>query len=293
MTLRSLLEWGEGRLVLSDVPEAQLCAWYLLQACFDEKLDRSRYFLRKEEEVCADTKKKFEAYIEKRSQRVPLEYITGYTEFMGLPFEVDEHVLIPRQDTETLVEIVYPLCGGKRVLDLCTGSGCIGLSIGVWGRPSQLVLGDISEEALCVAKRNLKRFREGEHYRCHTPTELVRGDLFENIRGVFDWIVSNPPYIESDTIPGLMPEVARFEPVAALDGGRDGLDFYREIIRQAPFYLADHGTLCFEIGHQQGGEVSALMRGRGFEEIEIRKDLAGNDRVVLGVMVRGKVECDV
>ncbi len=293
MTLKSLLEWGEGQLVLSDVPEAALCAWYLLQACFDEKLDRSRYFLRREEEVCASTKKKYEAYIEKRSRRVPLEYITGYTEFMGLPFEVDEHVLIPRQDTETLVEIVYPMCGGERVLDLCTGSGCIGLSIGVWGKPSHLVLGDISKEALYVAQRNLTRFREGDDYRYRTPTELVRGDLFENIRGVFDWIVSNPPYIESETIPGLMPEVARFEPVTALDGGVDGLAFYREIIRQAPLYLADHGTLCFEIGHQQGRDVCALMRGRGFEKIEIRKDLAGNDRVVLGVMDRGKVECDV
>ena len=152
----------------------------------------------------------------------------------------------------------------------------------------------MSEEALCVAKRNLKRFREGEHYRCHTPTELVRGDLFENIRGVFDWIVSNPPYIPSAEIEELMEEVRLFEPRTALDGREDGLYFYRKITEESsPFYLADHGTLCFEIGHQQGGEVSALMRGRGFEEIEIRKDLAGNDRVVLGVMVRGKVECDV
>lgn len=293
MTLRSLLEWGEDQLILADVPEAELCAWYLLQACFDEKMDRSRFFLRREEEVCAGTKEKYEAYVEKRKRRMPLEYITGYTEFMGLPFAVDEHVLIPRQDTETLVEIVYPMCEGKRVLDLCTGSGCIGLSIGVWGKPSHLVLGDISEEALAVAERNLKRFQEGEDYRYRTVTELVRGDLFENIRGVFDWIVSNPPYIESETIPGLMPEVARFEPVAALDGGRDGLDFYREIIRRAPMYLADHGMLCFEIGDQQGSAVSALMRRRGFEEIEIRKDLAGNDRVVLGVIDRGKVECDV
>ena len=272
----------------SDVPDAKLCAWYLLEACFDGGMDRSRFFLRREEECGPAVKEKYEAWIEKRRQRVPLEYITGYTECMGLPFDVDERVLIPRQDTETLVEIAYPLCGGKRVLDLCTGSGCIGLSIGVWGKPSQLVLSDISEGALAVAERNLTRFQEGGAYAYRTATELVPGDLFENIHGVFDWIVSNPPYIESRAIPGLMPEVARYEPVTALDGGSDGLELYRRIIRQAPRYLADRGTLCLEIGYQQGRAVSALMCENGYEDIEIRKDLAGNDRVVLGVMDQGK-----
>ncbi len=288
MTFAELLQWGEGELMHSDVPDAKLCAWYLLEACFDGGMDRSRFFLRREEECGPAVKEKYEAWIEKRRQRVPLEYITGYTEFMGLPFDVDERVLIPRQDTETLVEIAYPLCGGKRVLDLCTGSGCIGLSIGVWGKPSQLVLSDISEGALAVAERNLTRFQEGGAYAYRTATELVPGDLFENIHGVFDWIVSNPPYIESRVIPGLMPEVARYEPVTALDGGSDGLELYRRIIRQAPRYLADRGTLCLEIDYQQGRAVSELMRENGFEDIEIRKDLAGNDRVVLGVMDQGK-----
>ena len=150
------------------------------------------------------------------------------------------------------------------------------------------MLSDISEGALAVAERNLTRFQEGGAYAYRTATELVPGDLFENIHGVFDWIVSNPPYIESRVIPGLMPEVARYEPVTALDGGSDGLELYRRIIRQAPRYLADRGTLCLEIGYQQGRAVSELMRENGFEDIEIRKDLAGNDRVVLGVMDQGK-----
>lgn len=289
MTLEDLLAWGTGELDRSGVPEAGLDAWYLLQACYDDRLSRSDYFLRKKEDVPPVRRQQYERLLAKRKERMPLQYITGETEFMGLSFLVNAHVLIPRQDTEVLVETVCPLCGGKRVLDLCTGSGCIGLSIGGLAKPARLVLSDVSGEALRVAEKNWKRLRERGEYPPSVQTEFVCGDLFENIEGVFDCIVSNPPYIESGIIPGLMPEVARYEPVTALDGGGDGLDFYRRIIQSAPLYLCAGGTLSFETGYDQGAAVSSLMRDNGFGTVRIRKDLAGHDRVVSGVLKeRGK-----
>ncbi len=288
MTIEHALEWGKEELYKSGVPESELSAWYLLQSCFrraggtGQTFSRSDYFLKKKEEILPDQKKRYELLVEKRKQRMPLEYIIGYTEFMGLTFSVDENVLIPRQDTETLVEAVYPLCKGKRVLDLCTGSGCIGLSIGVLGAPASLVLSDISAAALRVAEQNGRQLAAEESGLRSVQMEFVCGDLFENIKGVFDIIVSNPPYIESGGISGLMPEVGMYEPITALDGGGDGLDFYRRIIGSSPSYLCGGGMLYVETGYNQGESVAALMREHGFEQIKIRKDLAGNDRVVSG-----------
>lgn len=289
MTIEQMLRWGTGELAQAGVPEAELSAWYLLRACFEQRqcpdvrdFSRSDYFLRKEEKVSNGRQQQYCKWIERRKGREPLEYITGYTEFMGLSFFVNENVLIPRQDTETLVEEIYPLCAGKRVLDMCTGSGCIGLSIGVFGRPSRLVLSDISAEALCVAEKNWRCILKQDEYRFSTEVVFICGDLFDRIEGTYDVIVSNPPYIEADVISGLMPEVRDFEPLSALDGGGDGLDFYRRIISSAPLYLSPAGMLCMEIGYNQGESVSALMRKHGFENIRIRKDLAGNDRIVSG-----------
>lgn len=289
MTIEQMLKWGEGELVQAGVPEAEPGAWYLLRACLEQRqsphareFSRSDYFLRKEEMVPDVRRQEYCEWIGRRKRREPLEYIIGYTEFMGITFFVNENVLIPRQDTETLVEEIYPQCGGKRVLDLCTGSGCIGLSIAVFGMPSRLVLSDISAEALGVAKKNLRHIVEQEEYRLSSEVVFVCGDLFEKIEGTYDVIVSNPPYIETDIISGLMPEVRDYEPVLALHGGGDGLDFYRRIISAAPGYLSAEGMLCMEIGYNQGESVSALMGEHGFGHIRIGKDLAGNDRMVSG-----------
>lgn len=305
MTMADLLAWGERELEQAGVPEAELSAWYLLQDCFQNagsfcessSFRRNDYFMRKEEEVCEGQRQQYAEFVKLRKARMPLEYVIGHTEFMGLVFEVNEHVLIPRQDTETLVEAVYPLCRGKRVLDLCTGSGCIGLSVGVLGKPSVLVMSDCSPQALCVAEQNKKRLIQGGD--CGLPhTELVCSDLFEHIDDVFDIIVSNPPYIETTVIRELMPEVKRFEPQLALDGGSDGLAVYRRLIEEAPFHLCEGGMLWLEIGYNQGSSVSALMKNRGFADVRVRKDLAGNDRVISGTLVAGriaerKVECYV
>lgn len=289
MTIGQMLKWGTGELAQAGVPEAELSAWYLLRACFEQRqchdvrdFSRSEYFLRKEEKMSDERKREYCEWIERRKTREPLEYIIGYTEFMGLSFFVNENVLIPRQDTETLVEEIYPLCEGKRVLDMCTGSGCIGLSIAVFGRPSRIVLSDVSAEALCVAEKNRRHILKQDEYRLSSEVVFICGDLFDGIEGTYDVIVSNPPYIEADVIPGLMPEVRDFEPVLALNGGGDGLDFYRRIISAVPQYLSPAGMLCMEIGYNQGESVSDLMREHGFEDVRTRKDLAGNDRIVRG-----------
>ena len=298
MIMADLLAWGERELEQAGVPEAQLSAWYLFQDCFQNTgsvcesssstFRRSDYFMRKEEEVCEKQRRRYAEVVKLRKSRMPLEYVIGHTEFMGLVFEVNEHVLIPRQDTETLVEVVYPLCRGKRVLDLCTGSGCIGLSIGVLGKPSVLVMSDCSPEALCVAEQNKKRLMRED---CGLPhIELVCSDLFEHIDGVFDMIVSNPPYIETTVIRELMPEVKQFEPQLALDGGSDGLAVYRRLIEEAPLHLCEGGMLWLEIGYNQGNSVSALMKRQGFADVRVRKDLAGNDRVISGTFAAGGIE---
>lgn len=295
MTLEELLQNGVKELEEVGVPEVELNAWYLLQACFKNKgidFRRGDYFLRKDEEVELFVEDCFSRYIKKRKQRIPLEYITGHTEFMGLPFYVDKNVLVPRVDTETVVEYIVPHCRKKRVLDLCTGSGCIGLSIGVLGKPAQIVLSDISEDVLQVTLANMMRFREDIIYDLDMEVSLACGDLFEAVSGTFDVIVSNPPYIESGVISSLMPEVSRYEPAVALDGGADGLDFYRRIVKDAPEYLSENGILCFEIGCNQGKSVSSLMKERGFTNVRVKKDITGNDRVVSGIFATDEIITD-
>ncbi len=287
MTLRQMLERGRLELFRAEVPEPGENAWYLLQSCFSNKdfsYRRNDYFFHQEDEVDEMVQNRFFEAVKKRSQRIPLEYILGYTEFMGLVFEVDENVLIPRQDTELLVETAIPLCDGKRVLDLCTGSGCIGLSIAVAGTPGEVILTDISEKALDTAKKNLLRLQRQYGRFLHTKRgiSMICGDLWDPVQGKYDVIVSNPPYIETGVIQELMPEVKDFEPRSALDGGVEGMDFYQRIVERASEYLNQEGMLCLEIGYNQGECVRTLMERHGFSDIKVYKDLAGCDRVVTG-----------
>lgn len=287
MTLRQMLEQGRLQLFRAEVPEPEENAWYLLQSCFSDKdfsYRRSDYFLHQEDEADESVQRRFYEAVKKRSCRIPLEYVLGYTEFMGLVFEVNENVLIPRQDTELLVETATPLCNGKRVLDLCTGSGCIGLSIAVAGTPDEVVLSDISEKALEMAGKNLLRLQREYGRLLHTKQgiSMICGDLWVPVQGTFDVIVSNPPYIETGEIPELMPEVKDFEPASALDGGLEGMDFYHRIVERASEYLNREGMLCLEIGYNQGESVRRLMEKQGFSDVRVSKDLAGHDRVVAG-----------
>ena len=272
MTLSEVLQQGEMRLEMAEIEEAKINAWYLFSHCF--RIDRSRYFLQKDEEATVELVASYEKLLEQRAKRVPLEYITNETEFMGLPFYVDEHVLIPRQDTECLVEEVLAFCAGKDVLDLCTGSGCIGISLAALGNCKSVTLADISSDALSVAERNAASN--------HVLVALIQGNLFENIKNDYDIIVSNPPYIPTKVVDELMPEVRDHEPRLALDGAEDGLLFYRSIIIESRSFLRENGRLMFEIGYDQGEAVSQLMKAAGFSQVEIKKDLAGLDRIVEG-----------
>ena len=220
---------------------------------------------------------KLKAALDMRLTHMPVQYITGYQNFMGLEFMVSKDVLIPRMDTETLVEEVLRLgLSNVRVLDICTGSGCILLSILKYVYGSSGVGVDISDGALGVAKANSEALG--------IDATFIKSDMFENIPKDerFDIVVSNPPYIRSDVIGTLMSEVKDYEPLLALDGSEDGLKFYRIIADRAPEYLNNGGMLFLEIGYDQGAEVSALLSAAGFMDVEVIKDLSGLDRVVSG-----------
>lgn len=278
MTLRALLTSGEKMLQAAGVEDWKIDAWYLLEEVC--RIDRTRYLLDSEREVLSEEQEQYEALIQKRAAHIPLQHLTGHQEFMGLDFLVNEHVLVPRQDTEVLVEeVLNVLCPGSSILDLCTGSGCILLSIlklAEQRHMGQELYGtgaDLSSEALQVAEKNRERLG--------VKAEFRQSDLFSCLNDSYDLIVSNPPYIASDVIEGLSEEVRDHEPRMALDGGKDGLDFYRIIIEESPAHLHPGGMLFFEIGHDQGAAVSGLME-KDFREIHVVKDLAGLDRVVCG-----------
>lgn len=273
MTYREAVEFGTKCLTDAGVPDAALDAWYLLQMVC--RIERSYYYVHGEEDITQDAQKEYEIAVQKRAEHIPLQYIIGEQEFMGLRFKVNSNVLIPRQDTETLVEQVLKIVKpGMKVLDLCTGSGCVLISV-LKNAPELTGMGsDISKTALLVAKENAKLHE--------VDAEWVRSDLFDNIAETFDVIMANPPYIPTGEILSLMPEVRDFEPENALDGGADGLDFYRKIAGQVKDYLNPGGYVYMEIGYDQGEAVSELMRNSGFTEVEVIKDLAQNDRVVKG-----------
>lgn len=273
MTFREAMDAGEHVLTNAGIEDARNDAWLLLTMV--SKINRTYYYVHMDEEIPREQVKEYENLLYKRGERVPLQYITGEQEFMGLPFHVNPAVLIPRQDTETLVEeALKRVQPGMKVLDMCTGSGCILISI---MKNSTNVEGhgfDISKQALLVAKENAKLN--------HVSPTFERSDLFENVTEHYDIIVSNPPYIPTDVIPGLMPEVADYEPIQALDGKEDGLYFYRRIAEECVDYLKEKGMILFEIGHDQGKAVSELLTEAGFAGVQVVKDLAGNDRVVIG-----------
>ena len=218
---------------------------------------------------------RFFDFLEERKKHKPVQYIIGEQEFCGLKFCVRPGVLIPRPETELLSEEVFRNADGKRVLDMCTGSGCIAVTVAKLGKPSLVAASDYSADALEIAKENAARQE--------VQVTFYQGDLFETVEGVYDIIVSNPPYIKSKVVEELMPEVREYEPRMALDGTEDGLYFYRRICGEAKRFLSAGGRLMFEIGHDQGEEVSALLLGEGYTTIEVKKDYAGLDRMVFAV----------
>ena len=254
--------------------------------CHLKRIDRTGFFMRwSKESSDLDTEKYFRL-VDERAKRRPMQHILGETEFMGYTFVVKENVLIPRMDTEVVVDEALKLINHKdSVLDLCCGSGIIGISLVLCAEEAKKTIKmtsvDISDDAIALTKENAQLN--------NVKLEIYKSDLFEGIkRKKYNLIVSNPPYIRSDVIPTLDVEVRDYDPINALDGGEDGLDFYRQIVNKAPDHLKKKGYLVFEIGHDQGVSVAELMKQSGsFENIEISQDLAGNDRMVKG-QLKGK-----
>lgn len=274
-TLQELLETGKSVLAEAGVRESELDAWYLLQ--YVTKINRTEFLCDRRKTVPEEQDRQYMGLIARRAERIPLQQLTGEQEFMGLPFMVNEYVLIPRQDTEVLVEEAGKLLkdiSSANVLDMCTGSGCIIISLMKLYGAQKAVAADISPEALKVAERNAEL--NG------TVVTFLQSDLFEKVTGRFNMIVSNPPYIRTAVIETLEPEVREHEPLLALDGTEDGLYFYRKIIAEAGAHLLPDGYLLFEIGHDQGQEVAELMSRYGYSDVRIVKDLPGHDRVCIG-----------
>lgn len=264
---------GKDKLVSAGIIDADYDARYLLE--FVCKTDRNTLYMYPDKVLSAQEEQDYLSCIMKRADRIPLQHITNEQEFMGLGFFVNEHVLIPRQDTETLVEeVLRYLHDGMKILDMCTGSGCILLSLLKYSNACEGVGVDISADALEVAKENARRLS--------LAPQWINSNLFENVEGTFDIIVSNPPYIKTDVIENLEPEVKDHEPFIALDGDADGLKFYRIISKDAREHLLRGGMLFFEIGHDEKDEVVTIMEEEGYREVTALKDLAGNDRVVFG-----------
>ena len=310
-TLTGLLKKGQNILAKAGIGEAGLDAWLLLE--YTTGKSRAYYFAHGEENVSEETADQYLKLIGRRAEHIPLQHLTHQAFFMGYEFYVNENVLVPRQDTETLVEAALECAKTAEadkelhILDMCTGSGCILISI-LKEMPKACGTGvDLSDEALKVAVRNARTLEVAEH------AEFVQSNLFSEMQNIvygteymkrtavkdtvkmtecensnrnysraYDMIISNPPYIPTAEIEDLMDEVKLHDPRMALDGMEDGLYFYRAITKQAQDHLVPGGWLLYEIGCSQGEDVAALLRKYKFEDIEIRQDLAGLDRVVLG-----------
>lgn len=274
MEYEALYRMGTEKLKEAQIEEAALDARLLLEAVCDT--DRNYLLVHGKVPVTEEQYNCYVNHIEKRSHHIPLQHILGYQEFMGLHFMVSPDVLVPRQDTETLVEEVMRfLHDGMHILDMCTGSGCILLSLLKYSNDCVGTGVDLSDKALLLAEKNAENLG--------ISAEFIQSDLFENVSGKYEIIVSNPPYIPSAVIPTLMEEVRDHDPLMALDGKEDGLYFYREIIRRAGDYLYPGGMLFFEIGCKQAADVSRYMEEAGYKEVTVCKDLSGLDRVVSGI----------
>ena len=273
MTYQEALRYGQIRLIAAGVLEVESDAWLLMSAVC--RIDRNFYYVYGNEEMIKEQEKEYMAPLEKRAEPVSYTHLTGEQDFMGLNFKVNPGVLIPRQDTETLVEeVLKAVTPGMEVLDLCTGSGCIAVSLAKFVPGAKVQGVDISPEALKVSEENARRNGVNVHF--------FLSDMFGQVEGKFDVIVSNPPYIPTGEIQGLMPEVKDFEPHLALDGKEDGLWFYRILAGEGKKYLKPKGTLMVEIGCDQGKDVSRIFKDNGYCDIKVIKDLAGLDRVVTG-----------
>ena len=276
MKIEETLKKAKKKLIENKIEDAGIIARVLLQ--FVLKLNRNELVLKQEEVMPEEQMREYEINIEKIIKGIPLQYITNNCEFYGLNFYVNENVLIPQPDTEILVEEVIKIVKENdfnKVIDMCSGSGCIGISIAKNVDMVELTMLDIDRLALEVSKINSKKLLQNR------KIKFIESNMFEELEEEFDVIVSNPPYIETNTIKTLSRQVQN-EPISALDGGEDGLEYYKILIEESHKYLSDNGYLCMEIGYNQKNEVIELLKENGnYENIYAKKDLSGNDRIVV------------
>lgn len=269
------MEKGKQKLIENQIEEANIIARVLLQ--FVLALNRTELLMNQEQEVEEKKRQEYEKVIQKIIEGIPMQYITHKQEFYGIPFYVDENVLIPQPDTEILVEEVVSLAKNQQedILDIGTGSGAIGIALASNITSANITISDISKKALEIAKKNAIENKVIQ------KIKLVQSNLFENIEGTFSIIVSNPPYIETEIIKEL-PKQVQNEPILALDGGKDGLTFYRKLVEEAPNYLRQGGYLCMEIGYNQKEDVLELLQNSPrYQHTYSKKDLSGNDRIII------------
>ena len=280
--VRDIIKKAEEKLKEAGVVDFAVDSWLLAEFVF--KINRTGFYMEPMMTVSKERADKYMELVGIRASKIPLQHITGSQEFMGLDFKVNEDVLIPRQDTELLVEnaITYikSVKGNVDVLDMCTGSGCIAISIDRLCENAKVTAVDFSEKALVVAKEN--------NVLNKADVTFFQSDLFENVEKQYDVIVSNPPYIKTEEIESLMDEVRIHEPMMALDGDCDGLKFYKKIAKEGRQYLRSNGIIFFEIGYDQGQTVPAILEENGYNDIKVYKDLSGNDRVVTEAIDTGK-----
>lgn len=276
MKIRQILQIAVNNLKDNKIEEPILKARLLLAYILD--VNKEYIVIHDDDEVEVSKQKEYENGIQKLINYIPLQHITHRQEFMKLNFYVNENVLIPRPDTEILVEEVINFCNKNvkkayKILDLCAGSGAIGIAIATYVSNSQVTCVDISKEALEIAKKNAKLNNSSN-------IEFIKSDMFENVVGKYDIIVSNPPYIKKQVISTLNKEVQK-EPIIALDGGKDGLHFYRVIADKSYNYINNSGMLFLEIGYDQKEEVISLLENKGYKNVYSKKDLNGNNRIIV------------
>lgn len=279
MKIQEILQEANKKLIEYKIEDASTIARVLMQYVL--QLDRTELIINQTQEIDEKKRQEYRETIQRIIEGTPLQYITNRQEFYGIDFYVDENVLIPQPDTETLVEEVLAIAKKEKstkILDICTGSGAIGIALASNLQNVSITMTDISEKALEIAQKNAIKNQVIE------KVELIQSNLFEKIEATFSIIVSNPPYIETEVIPTLSKQVQN-EPMLALDGGEDGLYFYRKLIKEAPKYLKQGGYLCMEIGYNQKEEVFKLLQENGnYQHICSKKDLSGNDRIIVSTI---------
>lgn len=293
MTLENCLRQGINTLQSNNVSDADFDAFALLE--YVTGASKSDFFFKKSDEISDSCYERYIELIERRSKRVPLQHITNRQNFFGYDFYVDSNVLIPRQDTEVLIEKILEVIEANfnveissdiSILDMCTGSGCIAITIYKElikrGFNIDATAVDLSKDALAVTEKNVENLVGIKAL--NNTFHIIESDMFSNINNnrSYDIIVSNPPYIPTRDIEKLEPEVRDYDPIMALDGDTDGLRFYRRIIEESSNYLDNNGFIAFEIGYNQGDDVKSLLEEKGYKDIHIYKDLGGLDRVIIG-----------